>query len=173
MTQLSKRFLALSLGGVAMVGACRDSNRSTAGDTTAGGAFQPGSLEGVRRNSGGEVVGSQPSPTEAAVDTNLRDMMGASSDQLQAMVPRHQQVVASMIGGMNQQIGFMHTPESAAWMATRDSIDGDLTRLPMMNARDLQAMLPAHEARLRRLMQLQGRMRAGRMGGMGGMMPNR
>ena len=170
MIKLSNRFVAMSLGGIAMLGACRGTNRSAAGDTTAGGTYQPGSLEGIRADSAAGGVGmSDASPTQAAVEANMRAMMGASSGQLQTMVPQHRQLVTSMIGQMNHEMGSMHTPASAAWMATRDSVDRDLMRFPMMSAGDLQAMLPAHEARLRRLMQ----MYAGTMGGMGRMMPNR
>ncbi len=99
----------------------------------------------------------------------MRVMTGVSGRQLQAMVPEHRQLVSSMIGQMNHEMGSVHTATSAAWMATRDSVNGDLARFPNMNGTDLQAVMPGHVARLHRLMQ----MHAGMMGGMGRMMPNR
>lgn len=167
MIKLSNRLVAMSLGSIAMLGACRGTNRSAAGDTTARGTYQPGSLEGIRADSAAGGVGmSDASPTQTAVEANMRAMMGASSGQLQTLVPQHRQLVTSMIGQMNHEMGSMHTPASAAWMATRDSVDRDLMQFSTMSARDIQAMLPAHQARVTRLMQMQ-------RGTMGRMMPNR
>ena len=74
-----------------------------------------------------------------------------------------------MIAQMNAAMVSGNTGASAGWMATRDSVNQDLMRFPTMSAHDIQAMLPGHEGRINRLMQ----MHRGSMGNMGRMMPNR
>gem|GEM_PF-1230866 len=170
MTSRLPRFLALSLVGITILSACGGSTRSAAIDSTAGVMHQPGSLPDLRADTGAGAVGmASASQMQVAVEANLRVMMGASGGQLQAMVPEHRRLVTSMIGQMNHEMGSMHTASSAAWIATRDSVNADLMRFPSMRDVALQSMLPGHEARLHRLMQ----MHAGMMGGMGQMMPNR
>ena len=170
MTPRLPRFIALSLGGITLLAACGGSSRSATIDSTAGVIHQPGSLEGSREDTVAGAVGlASASQMQVAVEANLRTMMGASGRQLQAMVPEHRQLVTSMIGQMNHGMGSVHTASSAAWIATRDSVNADLIRFPSMRDVDLQATLPGHDARLHRLMQ----MHAGMMGGMERMMPNR
>ena len=47
----------------------------------------------------------------------------------------------------------MNMSTDAAWNATVDSLRQDLTRMPEMSPEQLQALMPAHEARLNRLME--------------------
>ena len=170
MTYPSHRRIALSLAGISMLGACGGNARSAALDSTSSSIHQPGSLESTSADVGIRTVGmADASQVQTAVEANMRVMMGASGDQLRAMVPEHRQLVSSMIAQMNHEMGSVHTASSAGWLATRDSIDNDLTRFPSMSAADLRAILPGHQARVHRLMQ----MRAGMMGGTGHMMPSR
>lgn len=170
MTPRLPRFIALSLVGITTLAACGRGTQSATVDSTAGVMHQPGSLQGFRADTGAGAVGmASASQMQVAVEANMRAMMGASGGQLQAMVPEHRQLVTSMIGQMNHEMGSVHTTSSAAWIATRDSVNADLMRFPSMRDADLQAMLPGHGARLHGLMQ----MHAGMMGGMGRMMPNR
>ena len=170
MTSRLPRFLALSVVGITTLAACGGSTRSATIDSTAVVIHEPGSLEGFRTDTGAGATGkASASQMRVAVEANLRVMMGASGRQLQAMVPEHRQLVTTMISRMTHDMGSMHTASSAAWIATRDSVNADLMRFPSMRDVALQSMLPGHEARLHRLMQ----MHAGMMGGMGQMMPNR
>lgn len=173
MTRLSYGIIAVSFGGAAILAACGGTSKTPAGDTTASARHQAGSLEGASAvPASGTAVpltvspSATPSATQDALEANMRAMMGASGDQLRAMVPQHGQLVTTMIAQMNQEMGSTNMPASAAWMATRDSVSRDLMRLPNMSARDIQAMLPAHQARVSRLMQMH-------QGMMGSMMPNR
>ena len=160
MTQLS-RFTTLSLAGITMLAACGGSTRSAAIDSTSGRIRSD-----TGPGSGGAGGMASESQMQTAVEANMRVMTGASARQLQAMLPEHRQLVSSMLGQMTHEMGSVHTATSAAWMATRDSVNGDLARLPTMNGTELQAMMPGHVARLHRLMQ----MRVGMKGGMGRMM---
>ena len=170
MSRLSQCCSVLSLGGITMLAACGSNTRSAVTDSTAGTMHQPGSLVGSASDTGRGGAGmADASQMQVAVEANMRVMAGARGDQLLNMVPEHRQLVTSMLGQMTREMGSVHTASSAAWMATRDSVNGDLARFPSMRTADLQAMMPGHVARLHRLMQ----MRAGMMGGMGTMMPNR
>jgi hypothetical protein len=42
----------------------------------------------------------------------------------------------------------------AQWNATADSLRQDLTRMPEMSAQELEAAMPAHNARMQRLMDM-------------------
>lgn len=173
MTRPFRGIIAVSLGGIAMLAACRENSETAGGDTTASVRRQAGSLEGASKGSAsgtaaesGMSPSATPSGMQGELEADMGAMMGASGDQLRAMIPQHRQLVTTMIGQMNHEMGSMHTPASAAWMATRDSVDRDLMQFSTMSARDIQAMLPAHQARVTRLMQMQ-------RGTMGRMMPNR
>ena len=48
----------------------------------------------------------------------------------------------------------MNMPADAAWTATIDSVRQDLIHIPEMTALDLKAMMPAHHARITRLLQM-------------------
>lgn len=165
--------IAVWLGATAMLAACRGTSQTAGGDVSVNGRHEVGSLEGVTDSGPAGRSGmfsSAPSRgTQAALDTDMRAMMGAREDQLQAMIPQHRQLITTMIARMNAEMGPGNTGAPAGWMATRDSVNQDLMRFPNMSAHDIQAMLPGHQARVNRLMQ----MHRGSMGSMGRMMPNR
>ena len=167
MTGLSRGISAALLGSTAMFAACQGTNKTAAGDVNAGGRHEAGSLEGVSPDSAAGATAF--SKMQGALDTDMRTMTGASVDQLPAMMPQHRQLVTTMIARMDQQMQSAHMTLPSAWLATRDSVNQDLMRMPSMSARDVQSMLPGHRARVNRLMQ----MSRGSMGGMGRMMPNR
>jgi hypothetical protein len=89
-----------------------------------------------------------------SMETHMRTMTSASGDQLKAMVPAHRQMVANMVSRMNQEMRSMNMPATSAWTATMDSVRQDLIHLPDMNARDLASSMPAHHARITRLLQM-------------------
>ena len=102
-----------------------------------------------------------------SVQAHMRMMDGMSADQMKATLPTHRQMVANMLAQMNQQMRSMSMPADPAWTATVDSIRKDLVRMPEMSGAELKALVPAHHARVTRLMQMHRQM----MGQPGGAKP--
>ncbi len=175
MTGLRRGIIGVSIGSVAMFAGCRRDRETPAVDTTAVGRHQAGSLEGVTTDSSAGTAPLQrisPSATFAAtlsaLEADMRAMTGARGDQLRAMVPRHRQLVTTMIAQMDSNMRAANSGTSAGWVVTRDSVNRDLIRLRDMSAHEIQAMMPGHETRVGRLMEMQ----RGAMGGMRRMMAN-
>jgi len=84
--------------------------------------------------------------------THMEAMHGAHGDSLTAMLPTHRQRAANLIAEMNREMDRMKMVADPAWTAMIDSVRLDLVRLPEMGAAELQSAMPAHEARLNRLM---------------------
>jgi hypothetical protein len=77
------------------------------------------------------------------------------------MLPIHRQMAANMIAQMNREMGGMNMGADAGWTATVDSLRQDLVRMPEMGGSELQSFVPAHHARLERLMQMHQAMMGG------------
>ncbi|HEX8242498.1 MAG TPA: hypothetical protein VF541_03360 [Longimicrobium sp.] len=86
--------------------------------------------------------------------THLQAMSGAGGDSLKAMLPTHRQMAANMLAEMNREMRQMNMPADPAWTTTVDSLRQDLVRMPEMSPAELQGAMPAHEARIERLMQM-------------------
>jgi hypothetical protein len=67
-------------------------------------------------------------------------------------MPQHRQMVANLLAQMNREMSSMNMGADATWTATVDSIRSDLTSLPRMTADEMAATMPAHRARVERLM---------------------
>jgi len=87
------------------------------------------------------------------LQAHMRRMDGAGADSMQAMLPMHRQMVANMLAQMNREMGDMNMQTDAAWNATVDSLRQDLVRLPELPASELTSFMPAHQARMMRLME--------------------
>ena len=97
------------------------------------------------------------------MQAHLGSMRGAGGDSLKAMLPTHRPMTANMIAEMNREMRQMNMPADPAWTATVDSLRQDLVRMPEMSPAELQGAMPAHEARIERLMQMhRSMMRGGR-----------
>ena len=83
---------------------------------------------------------------------HLSALDGAGADSLRAALPAHRQRLANMIAQMNREMRDMNMAADAAWDATVDSLRQDLTRMPELSAGEVAAMMPAHHARVERLM---------------------
>ena len=94
---------------------------------------------------------------------HLRALDGAGADSLRRALPAHRQRVANMIAQMNREMRDMSMAADAAWDATVDSLRQDLTRMPELSPGELAALMPAHRARVERLMASHREM-MGRMG---------
>ena len=84
--------------------------------------------------------------------THMQAMHSAGGDSLRAMLPTHRQMAANLLAEMNREMSRMKVVADPAWTAMVDSVRQDLVRPPEMGAAELQSAMPAHEARLNRLM---------------------
>ena len=134
-------------GGDASQAAAPDSSAAASGGGMAG-------MEGMASGQGGDTM--------EQMRAHMQAMRGASGDSIMAMLPMHRQMAGNLLARMNREMGQMNMQADAAWTATTDSVRQDLTRMPEMDAAELQAMLPQHEGRLNRLMDMHHAM----MGGM-------
>jgi len=156
--------LALAL----LVGACsRETNGtdSAATMTSAAGGDSGGmkgmpmsSMSGVEATDSMGGMGGMAGMSGTAgmmgdMNKRMQGMMQMSGDQMKSMLPAHRQMAANMLAAMNGEMRAMNMTSDAAWTALGDSIRQDLTRLPEMGGAELKAYMPAHHARLMRLMQ--------------------
>lgn len=109
------------------------------------------------------MQGMSGMPTDSMMPqmrTHMQTMHGAGGDSLKAMLPMHREMTASLLAEMNREMRQMNMPAEPAWTATADSVQQDLVRMPDMEPGELQTAMPAHEARLDRLMQMHRSMMA-------------
>lgn len=95
-----------------------------------------------------------------SMQAQMRMMTSMTLDQMAATLPTHHQMVANMLSQMTTDMRNMNMPADAAWTATTDSVRQDLIRLPVMTKPELKQAMPAHLARLSRVMQIQKDMMA-------------
>ena len=93
----------------------------------------------------------------------MQKMEGMTADQMVAMLPMHRQMAANMLSRMSAEMRSMNMPANPAWTAATDSVRQDLARLPDLSKEQLKQALPAHHARLMKLMQMHKDM-MGKMG---------
>ena len=98
--------------------------------------------------------GTQGGGMTEEMQAHMRSMQGAGGDSLKAMLPMHRQMAANMVAQMNREMSDMNMATDAGWTATVDSLRQDLVRMPEMGAAELQSFMPAHQARLERLMEM-------------------
>lgn len=147
------RFMTLLLGVSIPLVACgkgeklADSAASTPATTPAPAAGGMESMAGM---------GSMPAGGSPAADmqAHMEMMRKAGPDSMKAMMASHRQMAANMIAEYNKQMRDMNMAADAAWTATVDSLRADLRMMPDRSAAELQAQMPAHEARLTRLTQM-------------------
>ncbi len=88
------------------------------------------------------------------MQSHMQRMEGASGDSLRAMMPMHRQLTANMIARFNREMRDMNMAADGRWNATVDSLRQDLVRMPEMNMDEMRASMPAHHARVTRLMEM-------------------
>lgn len=138
----------------------KSSSFSDSAAATSAAAASAGSLEGPRH--GGMpgmqgMAGMQGMMGGAAMDSmqaQMRTMAGMGPEQAKAMLPMHRQQAANMLSQMNADMKAMNMTADASWTATADSIRQDLVHMPDWTARQLADAMPAHQARMTRLMQM-------------------
>jgi hypothetical protein len=160
MTRTTFHMIALTLVGAAALAACGGRNDTAVRDTAAAVKGEPGSLEGATRadSAGGMAgmpgMGGMMAGMMDSMQTHMRMMDTVSADHMKAMLPMHRQMVANMLSRMSQDMRSMNMPADHTWTATADSVRQDLTRMPKLSARELEAMMVPHRARMTRLMQM-------------------
>lgn len=131
--------------------------RDTAQSTSASDA--QGSPQGMQGMEG--TQGMQSGGTMEQMQAHMGMIRGVSGDRMKAMLPEHRQMAANMVSEFNREMkGMNMMSTNAAWNATVDSLRQDLVRMPEMGADELTAFMPAHEARLTRLMEMHRAMMA-------------
>lgn len=143
------RTLVLTLAGATVLAACRSSqDDARAAGETAARADSAGGMAGI------PGMGMMGAGMMDSMHVHMRMMDTMSADQTKAMLPMHRQMVANMLSRMNSEMRSMNMPADQAWSATVDSLRQDLVRMPGMSGSELKAIMPAHHARLTRLMQM-------------------
>ena len=160
--------LAIALGacttkeaGVDTTGAAM---RAGSGDSaTAGGmsGMPMQGMEGMKGMAGGDSGAMSGMSMMGDMQKQMDAMMKASPEQMKAMMPMHRQAAANMLAQMNAQMRSMNMSADVTWTATVDSVRQDLVRLPEQSSQQLKDALPAHHARMMRLMQMHGAMMKG------------
>ena len=129
---------------------------------TARGNSSAGSLEGANRPSSTSTAGAMPGMMSTAtidsMEMHMRMMDGMSGDQMKSTLPAHRQMVANMLSQMNQEMRSMNMSGDPQWTATADSIRQDLIHMPEMSPQELKRAMPAHHARVTRLMEMHRKM---------------
>ena len=95
------------------------------------------------------------------MQAHMRMMQTDNLDSLRGMLSMHRQMVANMISRFDREMRQMNMRGDPAWQATIDSLRQDNIRLPEMSATELQTFMPAHRARVMRLMEMHRSMMAG------------
>lgn len=156
--KLSMRALiALAAGSVAC-GSRGDSSHVQT-DTARSAPPASGTMPGMPGMGG--MQGMQDDSMMAQMESHLQAMQGVGGLSQRAMLPMHRQMAGNMIASMNGQMRQMNMQPDPAWNATVDSLRQDLVRMPAMSATELHAFMPAHTARMRRLMQMHRSMMGG------------
>ena len=92
----------------------------------------------------------------AAMDSlraQIRSMTLMTDAQVSAALQSHRQLVTAMLVNMSSHMERMGIAPSPAFTITADSVRGDLDRFDTMSADEVRRAMPAHEARLSRLLQ--------------------
>ena len=94
------------------------------------------------------------------MSAHMQRMQSANADSIEAVLPRHRQMVANMIAQMNKEMRDMNRATGTEWDATVDTLRADLTQMPEMTGSELQALFPRHHDRVTRLMEMHRKMMA-------------
>ena len=100
------------------------------------------------------MQGMMSGATMDSMHAEMQKMEGMTADQMAAMLPMHRQMAANMVSRMSAEMRSMNMPANPAWTTTTDSVRQDLARLPELSKEQLKQAMPAHHARLMRLMQM-------------------
>ena len=83
---------------------------------------------------------------------HIRVMQEVSADSMRAAMPMHRAMMDSMLAQMTKEMSEMKMPADAHWSALMDSVRHDMATMPAMDSSVFAKAVPAHHARLMRLM---------------------
>lgn len=136
-----------------IVAACTSKQPPASQDSTAAKAAvdttKPGAMAGMAG-----MQGMMSAAMADSMQAEMKKMAAMTPDQMAAMLPMHRQMVGNMLAQMSSDMRSMNMPADAAWTALTDSVRQDLIRLPDMSKTELKQAIPAHHARVTRLMQM-------------------
>lgn len=158
------RAVTLTVAITLILPACRSREDAGASDSAAdtaamAPAANAGRDTGTRASAdtgmaGVTAIGKEVTRMSESMEVHMRLMDTASAATMQARMPRHHRIADSLISRMNEEVRTMKIPTDAIWPATVDSVQQDLSRLRSTTASDVTAMIPAHLARIRWLIQM-------------------
>ena len=144
--------LLLAIACTSKPAASTDTASRTAAAAPAADSAKAGGMPGMAGMQG--MQGMMSSATMDSMHAEMQKMEGMTADQMAAMLPMHRQMAANVLSRMTADMRSMNMPADAAWTATTDSVRQDLTRLPELSKEQLKQAMPAHHARMMRLMQM-------------------
>ena len=116
-------------------------------------------MQGMQDMGGGMMGGMMDS-----MSAQMRMMDTVKAAQMKSMMPMHRQMVANILSQMTSEMRSMNMPASPEWTATVDSLRQDLIHMPEMGPQELKRFMPAHHARVMRLMDMHRSMMQGMKG---------
>lgn len=140
------RALLLLVTATFIMPACRSRQDTGAADSV----VDTTAMGGMSSMSGSQMMSRMMDSMQA----HMRMMDTASAVTMQAMMPMHHQMADSMISRMNEDMRRMNMTGDSAWAATVDSVRQDLSRMPAMTTEEMRALMPAHRARMTRLLEM-------------------
>jgi hypothetical protein len=95
-------------------------------------------------------------PLMGEMSAHMQAMQGLAPDSVRALLPGHARMSDSVFAEMERRMREMNMPRSAEMSALMDSLRQDMRGMPGMSDAELGTAMPAHMARMRRLMDMQG-----------------
>lgn len=137
---------ALGIALVTIASACggQDAAPESASDSSAQSGMQ--GMQGME-NSGAPNMMAQ-------VRAHMDSMGAMDAQRVKDQMPGHRQMIGNMLSEFGREMREMSMPADAAWNALADSVRQDLTTMPELDGAGVQAMMPAHQQRIARLMQM-------------------
>jgi hypothetical protein len=136
------------LAGTACKGS--DADRTATSDTTTSAATDTtngmGGMGGMAAMASGPMMDSMQS--------HLQHIQAMPADSMRAALSMHRQMVGNLMTQMNSEMRSMNMTADSSWTALSDSIRQDLIHLPDMRGSALKTAMPAHCARVSRLMEM-------------------
>jgi hypothetical protein len=138
---------AITIAASVITAACTKPDAGASTDSVAR-ADSMANMPGMRPSTGGAMAMAE------ALEAQLKAARGVSADSLGALLPAHRQATANLIAAFGKEMRDMNMAADAAWTATVDSLRNDLRTMPDLDAASLQSLMPRHEARITRLIQM-------------------
>jgi hypothetical protein len=145
--------LLVAVSAELFVAACTSKQTPPSQDTTAAKATADTTKAGSMAGMAG-MQGMMSTAMADSMQAEMKAMAAMTPDQMTAMLPMHRQMVGNMLSQMSSDMRSMNMPADAAWRALTDSVRQDVIRLPEMSKAELKQAMPAHHARITRLMQM-------------------